>query len=284
MQTTLRGARLNDRRFRQSGLTPDDADRFLPEVLAFVGEPRSNAEAEAWIDERLGETPKPGIWWAYRQYGPVVHHPTGGPWSFGPRPSYVAARPKRWSDTREAAVAHLVRRYLEGFGPASVADVAQFGLLTRPVARAGFAALEPELVRLEGPNGEELRDVRDGDLPAEDSPAPPRLLPMWDSMLLAYADRSRVIPAEYRKVVTRPNGDVLPTVLVDGYVAGVWRPLEDGVEATAFAPLSDDAWEALESEAAKLVAFLGGREMRIYTRYARWWDGLPAAQVRVLGK
>jgi len=48
---------------------------------------------------------------------------------------------------------------------------------------------------------------------------------MWDSILLAYSVRSRVIPPGYRKLVTRSNGDVLPTLLVDGYVAGVWRPV-----------------------------------------------------------
>ena len=45
---------------------------------------------------------------------------------------------------------------------------------------------------------------------------------VWDSVLLAYADRGRVIPPDYRKLVSRINGDVLPTLLVDGHVAGVW--------------------------------------------------------------
>ena len=55
---------------------------------------------------------------------------------------------------------------------------------------------------------------------------------MWDSTLLAYSDRSRIIPPDYRTLVMRNNGDVLPTLLVDGYVAGVWRPVEGGIEAT----------------------------------------------------
>ena len=45
-----------------------------------------------------------------------------------------------------------------------------------------------------------------------------------DSVLLAYADRSRVIPPAYRPLVIRRNGDVLPTLLVDGHVAGVVVP------------------------------------------------------------
>ena len=92
MQPTLRAARLNDRRFRRAGLSIADAEALLTRVLEFAEGPRTNAEAEAWLDERLGVTPKPGVWWAFRQFGPFVHSPTGGPWSFGPRPSYVAAR------------------------------------------------------------------------------------------------------------------------------------------------------------------------------------------------
>ena len=107
---------------------------------------------------------------------------------------------------------------------------------------------------------------------------------MWDSILLAYADRSRIIPPDYRPLVTRRNGDVLPTLLVDGYVAGVWRPVEDGIEATAFHRLADDAWEGLEAEARSLLALLAGREPTVYSRYAHWWNQLPGAEVRVLGR
>src|SRR5438552_15028001 len=90
MQPSLRAARLNDRRFTGTGLTAADADALLPDVLAFATTPRTNAEGEAWLDERIGVTPKPGVWWAFRQFGPLQHHVTGGPWSLGPRPSYVA--------------------------------------------------------------------------------------------------------------------------------------------------------------------------------------------------
>ncbi len=105
---------------------------------------------------------------------------------------------------------------------------------------------------------------------------------MWDSILLAYSDRSRVIPSDYRRLVTRQNGDVLPTLLVDGYVAGVWRPVEGGIEATAFHRLSDAAWSGLVDEAAALVAFLTDREPTVYRRYTHWWRELPGAEVRLL--
>jgi hypothetical protein len=82
----------------------------------------------------------------------------------------------------------------------------------------------------------------------------------------------------------RNNGDVLPTLLVDGQVAGVWRPIDDGIiEATAFHPLDDDAWAGLDAEARALRAFLAERDPTPYGRYAHWWAKLPAGEVRLLG-
>jgi hypothetical protein len=106
---------------------------------------------------------------------------------------------------------------------------------------------------------------------------------MWDSALLAYADRGRIVPLDYRSVVIRRNGDVLPTLLVDGYVAGVWRPVDGGIEATAFHRLDDDAWAGLEVEARALLRFLAGRDPTVYGRYGRWFTGLPSVEVRILG-
>ena len=105
---------------------------------------------------------------------------------------------------------------------------------------------------------------------------------MWDSLLLACADRSRLIPADYRTLVARMNGDMLPALLVDGYVAGVWRPVEGGIEATAFHRLPDDVWVGLRAEARAVVAFLADREPQVYRRYEHWWSTLPGAEVRVL--
>src|SRR5690606_10808709 len=132
------------------------------------------------------------------------------PWSFGPQISYVAptVRPRLADpDIANESLKTLARRYLEGFGPASVADVAQFALVQRARAREALRALGDELELLEGPDGEELFDIPGAPRPDEDTPAPPRLLGMWDNVLLAYFDRSRVIPPEIRKLVIRNNGD-----------------------------------------------------------------------------
>lgn len=279
VQPTLRAARF-DSRLTATGVTPQEAEALAARLVQFAHEPRSVADIKAWL-EQLGVAPEPGVMRALRGYTPVLHAPTGGPWSFGQRPSYLAATPPALDPVAVAAgLQLLVRRYLQGFGPASVADVAQFGMVQRGRVAAALAELDVEQV--DGPDGKPLYDVPGAPRPPEDAPAPPRLMPMWDSTLLAYADRARVIPPEYRKLVTRVNGDVLPTLLVDGYVAGVWRPADGGIEASAFQPLPADTWDALAAEAAALQELLADREPRVYSRYNHWWRDLPTAETRLL--
>lgn len=277
MRPTLRAARLNDRRFAETGLSAADAGALVPRLLDFAAQPRSAAECEELLGER-------GVWWALRTVAPLLHAPTGGPWSFGTRPSYVAAPAAVEADDLDDAARYLIRRYLEAFGPATVDDVAQFVLFPRSRGRARevLNSMSGALRRLEGPDGAELYDLPGGNLPGEDTPAPPRFMAMWDSVLLAYEDRSRIIPPEYRQHVIRRNGAVLPTLLVDGYVAGVWRTTDGGIEATAFRPLPDDTWSQLAAEARDLAGFLADRDPQPYARYEHWWKALPAADVRLL--
>ncbi|MEU9165962.1 crosslink repair DNA glycosylase YcaQ family protein [Streptomyces sp. NPDC048424] len=290
MQPTLHASRLGAR-FAATGLTPADADELLPELLAFARLPRTSAQMQAWTEERLGAEKRDGAWWGLKAYAPLHHAPTDAPWSFGHRPSFIAATPgpalapgplPAGQAGESEALQALILRYLAGFGPASVADVAQFALVRRAFVRTALHALDGAVEQLRGPDGTTLFDLAGGLRPPAETPAPPRLMAMWDSVLLAYADRSRVIPPAYRPLVIRRNGDVLPTLLVDGQVAGVWRPLPGGIEATAFHPLSAATWHGLAAEAHALTALLGERETEVYRRYHHWWDKLPEAEVRIL--
>src|SRR3954447_76732 len=238
MVSSLRAARLNDDRFKNTGLTADDADGVTPDVLAYTVEPRTNAEMDAWLEARFGRA-VPRLWWALRHYGPLVHAPTGGPWTHRDRAAYVTAPVRPPGGDPAPSVQHLTRRYLEGFGPATPSDISQFTLLRKPVVTAALDAMAGQLEVLEGPNGVRLHDVPGGPRPDPSTDAPPRLLGMWDECVLAYADRARVLPEEYRKLIIRRNGDVLPVLLVDGHAAGVWRAQEGGIEVTAFRKLPD---------------------------------------------
>ncbi|MFD8572888.1 winged helix DNA-binding domain-containing protein [Streptomyces sp. NPDC059639] len=290
VEPTIRGARLRDRRFTGSGLTESDAARLLPELLELAGVPRGAGELGEWLAERGGgvapEVARPA-WRMLRQWAPLWHAPVAGePWAYvsAGKQLFVAAGRERRPELADAegsaeGMRVLVRRYLAGFGPASVADIAQFGLVQKGRVRE---ALGDDLVELAGPGGEVLYDVAGGVRPDDGVAAPPRLMAMWDSVLLAYADRGRVLPAGFRKAVTRVNGDVLPTVLVDGYVAGVWRMVPAGVEVSVFRPLEEPEWEGVGAEARGVGEFLAGRDVGAYRRFDHWWEkGLPVVDVRV---
>jgi DNA glycosylase AlkZ-like len=128
-------------------------------------------------------------------------------------------------------------------------------MLHVPEIQRALDRLEP-LQRYRDEQGRELLDVEGAPLPDADTPAPVRFLPKWDNVLLAWADRARVLPDEYRKTVIRMNGDVAQTFLVDGLVAGLWREDEGRVVVEPFAPLRRAARLQVEEEAARLEAFL----------------------------
>ena len=283
MLPNLRASRLYDKRYKASGLTVDDADAALPALLDHLEQPRTKGEIEALFVDRHGEEGSRWLWWALRTFAPLMHAPGAAPWSFHTAKTYRAAPlPPGEPPSHDDAVEHLVVRYLEAFGPATIADVGQFALLRRATVRTAIEAVGDRLTAHTGPDGATLYDVPGAPLPDPDTPAPPRLLGMWDNTLLAYVDRSRVIPDAYRPHVIRRNGDVLPTLLVDGLVAGVWRPVDDGIEVTAFHPLDERTWDAVAEEAVDLHTMLTERDPATYGRYVRWWDRLPAGERRLL--
>ena len=294
MEPTVRASRLGDPRFTASGLTAAEAGPLVRDLLGYAAQPRTPAELAQWFEDRLGTPLSPAASRMLRQYAPLQHAPRGGPWSFvSNAQAYVApdagAEPAL-ADPAAAAVALpvLIQRYLAAFGPASVADMAQFALVQRSRLKTAVHALGDALDRLDGPDGTVLYDVPGlydgpgGPRTAGDTPAPPRLLGMWDSVLLAYHDRSRLIPPEYRGHIIRVNGDVLPTLLADGYVAGVWRMAGGQVEATAFRPLPEETWDGLAAEASALRALIADRDPALYGRYGHWWKKLPDGETRLL--
>ncbi|MFK4071813.1 winged helix DNA-binding domain-containing protein [Streptomyces sp. NPDC029674] len=132
-----------------------------------------------------------------------------------------------------AGVASLdgaVLRYLAAFGPASVKDMQTWVRLTR--LREVFERLRPRLRTFRDENGVELFDLPDAPRPDADTPAPPRFLPEFDNLLLSHADRSRVVPAEYKGRTWKGNFSY-SVFLLDGFLAGVWRLVEDPKSGSA---------------------------------------------------
>jgi hypothetical protein len=222
---TVRGALAGGRRLRHT------------ELEQLVGKDRANGVG-LWVD--------------------LVRAPPSGTWER--RRADLFALADDWvgppATDEEAAVEHLVRRYLVGFGPASRADVASFtGLPARTLAPA-LDRLAPRLFTAE--DGTELLDLPRAPLPDPDTPAPVRFLPTWDATLLVHARRTGLLPEEYRpRIFSTKNPQSLPTFLVDGKVKGAWRHRDGRIELEPFAKLDASERRELEREGERLAAFHG---------------------------
>ena len=221
--------------------------RTRPELLALLGRPKLT------LDDR-----RPWLfWYLLVAKAGLINGPSSSVWrSHTGGGTFVPARSWLGADGGggEAAAPHLLRRYLAAFGPASRADVAQWTGLPLRALEPAFARLK--LRRLHDELGRELLDLPRAPLPSPETPAPPRFLPRWDSLLLSHDDRRRVLPEEYRKTVIAKNGDVAQTFLIDGFVAGTWTVEQGRVRFEPFAPLPRAARAELGGEAARLEAFI----------------------------
>jgi hypothetical protein len=226
------------------------AEQVAEPLREFCSEPRTRSEVLAWLEQRgVSNDGGNGIWYAIRLRSRIAHSAESSRWR-APihNPTFVAL--EHDEEDGEAARAALVRRYLAAFGPATRAEISGWSGLK--VGR--FAHLLDGLVRLRDDRGRELLDLPRAPRPAADTPAPVRLLPKFDNVLI---DRQRVLPEAYRKLVVRKNADVLPTFTVDGYVAGVWRLEKRRVVTEPFEPLTRSARGELADEAALLERWLG---------------------------
>jgi len=160
--------------------------------------------------------------YAVRTSLPLVSTPDSSIWAFSGDPLFTTAECWLGSGLSDSADARsLVLRYLKAFGPATVADVQAWSGMQglKPV----LDSLRPQLVSWKDSRRREYFDVPDAPRPEEDIPAPPRLIAGFDNLVLAHADRSRIIADEYRQRIVTKNLQVLPTFLVDGFVAGTWK-------------------------------------------------------------
>jgi hypothetical protein len=187
---------------------------------------------------------------------PLVHVPPSGTWG---RPRIKLTTAERWLGVRmppaDEAAEHVIRSYLRAFGPATRADLLQFSGMRVAALDPALEALRPSLLSLEAEGGRELLDLPRAPRPDPSTRAPVRFLPPFDALVLSHRDRTRVLPEDYRRRVIR-GGDVRPTFLVDGLVAGEWRREANRVKVEPYAPLPARARREVDGEARRLAAFL----------------------------
>ncbi|UQA55993.1 winged helix DNA-binding domain-containing protein [Polyangium aurulentum] len=200
-----------------------------------------------------------GMGYAVRMHLPLVQVPTNTEWGYPGTADFAVA--EAWlgqpiaKDDRPHA---LVLRYLAAFGPATAADAQAWSGLKG--LKGVFEELRPKLRTLQDERGRELFDLPEAPRPPEDTPAPVRFVPEFDNLLLAHADRTRIIADEHRPLIATANLRILPTFLVDGFVAGMWKIERKRSTAKLlvepFGALSKRAREEVEREGEALVRFV----------------------------
>jgi hypothetical protein len=198
--------------------------------------PRSAEEIGAFVEQWVGEHPKALSraelerqrelkWRPFQRWSAFVRVPADGAWGAKAPSALLAAPRPRGAPKGDKALDEVVRRHLRAFGPAGPDDVAGWIGWRTPPVRESFERLGADVERFEDEDGRALYDLPDAPRPDPDTPAPPRLLAAFDSVLLAYTAkrRARILPDEHRDAVyERRNLQIRPSYLVDGLVAGTW--------------------------------------------------------------
>ncbi|WP_342380239.1 winged helix DNA-binding domain-containing protein [Myxococcus stipitatus] len=220
-------------------------------------QPLSGVELGRRLQEKWPDRDGHALSMVVRMAESLVTVPPFGTWGVGGEVEFTPSEAWLGPAQRPAlSQADLVLRYLGAFGPASVKDMQQWSGMIQ--LGEVFEQLRPRLLTFRDEQGVELFDVPDAPRPDGDTPVPVRFIPDFDNLLLSHADRTRIISEPHRKRVFTVNGIIRPTVLVDGFVRGMWK-LERKkahvvLRVEPFARLSREDRDALTEEGMRLLA------------------------------
>lgn len=159
----------------------------------------------------------------------ALFSPWGGIFVFLARLGRVAFRDMKSRDfdliaaeptlTPAEVLPELLRMFFAAYGPATLADAAWFLGIWKDTKKLSTVNLD-EFERAEY-DGEVYYFIGD-QADMEDIPEL-TLLSGFDPIIVSYINRSAVLPAEYKKAVILKSGICLPTIAVNGQVAGLWN-------------------------------------------------------------
>lgn len=253
-----------------------DAEEWLSDVEAgaeravlHFGEAMANEIAKAEPRLRTALLPTTDKAWDVRQNitsrvltlmgadGRLVRGRPAGTW---------LSRQHRWAASRsllegglpslaqDEARVTLARRWLEVFGPATVADLQWWTGWTLGATRTALASLDTEPVDLDGVPGIVLADDVEPERAVEPSAA---LLPALDPTPMGWQQRDWVLGAHRAELFDR-NGNIGPTVWWDGRIVGGWGMRDGEVVWQLLDDVGAEAEAAVEKNAAALHARLEG--------------------------
>lgn len=150
------------------------------------------------------------------------------------------------TQTADAVLPECLRRFFTAYGPATLADAAAFLGLTKD-GKTKLSTLnldEFSRMEYEGTVYYSAEDAADmGDIPEL------TLLSGFDPLIVSYTNRGLVLPAAYKSAVILKSGICLPTIAVNGQVAGLWNIKNGEPVVSFFAPQPKN----MENRAYELV-------------------------------
>ena len=156
----------------------------------------------------------------------------------------------------------VAQRFFRAYGPARLQDLAKWSGWGVPEARAAVDAIRDQLteVVVDGKKALILAEDQQELEAARLKQDVVRLLPGFETYLLAHAGKDHLIAAAHYKKVYRPQGWISATVLLNGRVAGVWTAEQRGsklnIKIEAFEKLPRALRPQLEEQARRVGMFL----------------------------
>jgi uncharacterized protein YcaQ len=154
----------------------------------------------------------------------------------------------------------LLRKYLHAYGPATLTDFSHWAGIPMKEVKPLRALIDSDLAELPGDKSRLLlrKDVAALTVRSAANPSI-RLLPLFDSYLLAHREKDHLLSAQHYKRVYRNQGWISPVVLINGAVAGVWSHKLQGkkllVNIDPFGKLSKAECAGIEREAEALAGY-----------------------------
>ena len=171
--------------------------------------------------------------------------------------------PQKKTDAGEAQLA-LARRFMRAFGPATYRDFSKWSGLPTSITKPIFETLSESFaaVRVDDEASVLLKD----DIDALSSATPDRtakLLPSFDTFLLAHQTKDHLVDRRFYKRVYRNQGWLSPVVIVGGRIVAVWfleeRAKAFTVDVQPFGALDSRVRRGIAAEAEALGRFLDAR-------------------------
>ncbi|MDR3218167.1 MAG: winged helix DNA-binding domain-containing protein [Dysgonamonadaceae bacterium] len=142
--------------------------------------------------------------------------------------------------TKEEALAKLARNYFSSHCPATIQDFVWWSGLSLSEAKTGLEAVKQDFFT------EKIKEQTywiaqsfGNNPPAEDSTF---LLPAFDEYIIAYRDRTAVLPSANHSKAVSSNGIFRPVIIVNGQVVGVWKKSagkKQAIQTDYFEPLPE---------------------------------------------